>query len=125
MKTILVDFDNVIYSYESGWKGATELPDPPHTDALSFLYACWESKDIEAVIWTSRVHDDVDGKAEAAIRTWLHLHGLSREVANSLKITNSKPPAVLIIDDRAFKFEGYFPNLDFIRNFQPWPKDED
>ena len=28
-KTVVFDFDGVIHSYTSGWKGATVIPDPP------------------------------------------------------------------------------------------------
>lgn len=28
-QTVVFDFDGVIHSYTSGWKGATVIPDPP------------------------------------------------------------------------------------------------
>ena len=27
--TVVFDFDGVLHSYVSGWRGATEMPDPP------------------------------------------------------------------------------------------------
>ena len=40
MKTILLDFDGVIHSYTSGWKGAGVIPDPPVPGAIDFLRIC-------------------------------------------------------------------------------------
>jgi hypothetical protein len=34
---IVVDWDNVVHGYQSGWKGAAVIPDPPVPGALEFL----------------------------------------------------------------------------------------
>ena len=128
MKTVLIDFDGVIHSYVSGWQGKQNIPDPPHPGAMPFLIQLIDHESIEPVIWTSRVHameGNPDAIAEAeqaeqAIRNWLLLHGLTASEVDQLKITNDKPPATMIIDDRAFRFEGGFPSIDYLLSFRPW-----
>lgn len=126
MKTVLIDFDGVLHSYLSGWQGKQNIPDEPNAGAIAWLQTMIDSPEIEPVIWTSRVHwkDDSEfadaEQAKQAIKNWLMLHGLSPDEVDSLKITNDKPPAVMIIDDRAFKFEGHFPTLAMVKNFVPW-----
>lgn len=36
-KIIAVDFDGVLHSYISGWKGARNIPDPPTPGAIRWL----------------------------------------------------------------------------------------
>ena len=36
-KTLCLDFDGVVHSYTSGWKGALTIPDPPVAGALRFI----------------------------------------------------------------------------------------
>lgn len=128
MKTVLIDFDGVLHSYSSGWQGKSSIPDSPNPGAIEFLQNLIEDEDIEPVIWTSRVHcGENEAPAESenakvAIRQWFYLQGLSPDEIQNLKITNEKPPAVLIIDDRAFHFQGEFPSVEFIHEFQPWSK---
>lgn len=124
MKTVLVDFDGVIHSYVSGWKGKTEIPDPPNLGAIAWLRELIAHPEIEPVIWTSRVHIGFEDPSESetakrAIRSWFYLHGMDREEVEQLRITSDKPPSVLLIDDRAFKFEGAFPLITYIEEFKP------
>jgi hypothetical protein len=39
---LCLDFDGVIHSYSSGWKGAAVIPDPPVPGALPFIVAAME-----------------------------------------------------------------------------------
>ncbi len=45
MKPILcLDFDGVIHSYTSGWKGADVIPDPPVEGAMQFIWDATEQR---------------------------------------------------------------------------------
>jgi hypothetical protein len=54
-KPILVyDFDGVIHSYKSGWKGATVIPDPPVPGALEHIVRSLEF--FHPAVFSSRSH---------------------------------------------------------------------
>ena len=113
---LIVDFDGVIHSYLSGWKGAEIIEDPPVAGAGKALteYVKW----FNVHVFSSRSHQD--GGITAMYyycREWF-----GEEVANQLNFPTTKPPGVMTIDDRGFCFEGRFPSVDFIRNFKPWNK---
>ena len=49
---LCLDFDGVIHSYTSGWKGADVIPDPPVPGAMAFL---WDATDhFRVAIFSSR-----------------------------------------------------------------------
>ena len=49
---LCLDFDGVIHSYTSGWKGADVIPDPPVDGALDFLERASAHFDVQ--IFSSR-----------------------------------------------------------------------
>lgn len=50
--TLCVDFDGVVHSYTSPWKGAAVISDPPVPGAIEWLLACLDY--FEVVIYSSR-----------------------------------------------------------------------
>lgn len=116
MKIICVDFDGVIHSYSSGWKGPGIIPDPPVQGAIEWLTSLIDDPDLDPQIYSARSKDD-DGIY--AMKQWLRNNGLDPSL---LKFPTKKPPAFLTIDDRAICFEGVFPTLDSIKEFKSWNK---
>mgnify|MGYP001555849653 FL=1 len=128
---ICVDFDGVIHSYTSGWKGVSVIPDDPVPGAIEWLRAHLPVPDAlgiagpysgpEVVIYSSRSASFAGRKA---MKTWLIKHGLEREYIsdNILKFPTKKPAAFLTIDDRAICFNGKFPTSTEMMAFKPWNK---
>lgn len=109
---LCLDFDGVIHSYTSGWKGATEIPDDPVFGAIEFIRQA--SAPFEVMIYSSRSHHagGID-----AMRWWFIKHGLDLPLS---AFPRSKPPAFLTLDDRAITFLGEFPSIDALLKFKPW-----
>jgi len=123
---LCLDFDGVIHSYESGWKGAEVIPDPPVPGTKDFLFAASELFEIH--IFSSRSNQE--GGIEAMRRYVSELvapknQDMSQkdhELLTSLQWPTEKPPAFLTIDDRAVQFTGTWPNPEQLLKFQPWNK---
>lgn len=113
-KTVVFDFDGVIHSYTSGWKGTAVIHDPPVAgirDALKEIH----DAGYEVVIVSTRCASE-EGKE--AIEKWLDEYGLSEFVD---RVCKEKPPAIVYIDDRAICFDGHPENLlRQIDMFRPW-----
>jgi len=118
-KTVSVDFDGVIHSYESRWQGAYVISDPPVPGAIEWLENICRDDRFEVCIFSSRntQYGGID-----AMKNWLLENGLSQEDLDKISFPLEKPAAVIAIDDRGFHFEGWFPSLDFISKFKPWNK---
>jgi hypothetical protein len=129
-KIICVDFDGVIHSYESGWKGIDNIPDPPVEGAFEWLEKHLPVPDSmccmapiydgpRAVIYSAR---SKSWRGRRAMKKWFIKHGLHPGYIyeNILKFPKKKPAAWLTIDDRCICFEGKFPSDKEINDFQSW-----
>ena len=119
MKILCVDFDGVIHSYESGWKGVDVIPDGPVPGAFAWLEQMVFHKDYDVAIYSSRSksRDGIE-----AMKKWLADHMLAPDVIREISFPTQKPPAYLTIDDRAICFRGTFPSVTEMNNFKAWNK---
>lgn len=118
-KIILVDFDGVLHSYTSGWKGAEITPDLPVPGAIEWLRRMLRDGRFRVCIYSSRSRQagGVD-----AMREWLLRHGVAEAFLTELEFPTEKLAAFITIDDRAMCFEGTFPDPDVLDEFVPWNK---
>ena len=150
MRTIALDFDGVIHSYASGWKGHTNIPDPPVEGAFEFILRLLDSSEWEVVVHTTRLQHHNAG--EALVR-WFIQHGFPparlsddavyhpdyREAtyvsprdqlqdefptlgtsASKLWFSATKPSAFVTLDDRALTFTGVWPDPAALAGFKTW-----
>jgi hypothetical protein len=132
---LCVDFDGVIHSYSSGWKGPTVIPDLPVPGALSWLWRATEWFDVQVYSTRSK---EPEGR-EAMLKWMLEYsrqefgdgHPMAtidhrRDPGFEYPITfaEDKPPAFLTIDDRAITFEGDWSDFNpaDLLQFKPWNK---
>lgn len=112
-QTVILDFDGVIHSYSSRWQKTTLIPDPPVPGIKEAIKEIREH--YRVVVVSSRCYQE--GGIEA-IKTWLKKYEIVVD-----DITDEKPPAVVIVDDRAITFDGRPETLlEKIRAFKPWNK---
>jgi hypothetical protein len=113
MKTLMIDFDGVLASYN----GVFELAEPgaPNPGAVAAVKA-YLAAGFRVMIHSSRAAK-LEGRL--AINKWLALHGLG-DVADSIGITAFKVPAVVYLDDRGWRFSGEWPEPEQLERFQPW-----
>jgi len=124
---ICLDFDGVVHSYTSGWKGARNIPDEPVEGVFGFMAEAL-ANGWDVVIHSSRARHF---GGIWAMRRWLKHHagamwwegsGIAGEGIERVRFARWKPPAVITIDDRALTFNGTWPTLDIIKAFRPWNK---
>lgn len=125
--TLCLDFDGVIHSYVSGWKGPDVIPDPPVKGALQFIVRAM--KYFRVAIFSSR---SCAPGGLAAMQTWLGYWSVDEEFGmgdefdhaawGALEWPTEKPAAFLTIDDRAITFTGEWPVVENLLLFKPWNK---
>lgn len=113
---LCLDFDGVIHSYASGWKGADVIPDPPVRGAESFIRRA--AKEFDVQVYSSRSHQP---GGIAAMSAWMREH-MGDEVEALVGWPDHKPSAMVTIDDRAIMFTGQWPHIADLLAFQPWNK---
>lgn len=147
---LCLDFDGVIHSYSSGWKGAHVIPDKPVPGAIEALLG-YLKDGFEVAIFSSR---SKSLRGRWAMKTWLQYHltqhfwnddevmanpnlpwtmldvdevhrNSAREIVRRIQWPWFKPAALMTIDDRALTFDGTWPSSQTIRAFQPWNKRPD
>ena len=113
-KTVVFDFDGVIHSYTSGWKGETNIPDPP-VDGIQEALKQIHDDGYEIVIVSTRCKTSA---GRIAIENWLDMYGITQYVD---RVCKEKPPAIVYIDDRAICFDGNSKDLlRKIKHFKTW-----
>lgn len=135
---LCLDFDGVIHSYASGWRGAEIIPDPPVPGAIQWLLTACDHFTVH--IYSSRSSQPGGIEAmKAWLRHWardahavLHpdetKHGLAADLAlmRHLHWPTEKPAAFVTIDDRALTFNGNWSDPAWaperLLAFKPWNK---
>lgn len=131
---LCLDFDGVIHSYDSGWKGADVVPDPPVPGAMRFIRDAAEH-------FTVAIHSSRSSQfgGISAMSQWLRQHFREYWAADPAHCEDidwthcndflaeiiwakEKPAAMVTIDDRALTFNGTWPSLETLREFKPWNK---
>lgn len=122
---LCLDFDGVIHSYTSGWKGARNIPDAPVEGAIEFMYKAL-NEGLDVVVHSSRSHH---WGGRRAMRAWLKQHAgmlwyesMGAQGLEDVRFVLFKPAALVMLDDRALTFTGTFPALEALRAFKPWNK---
>lgn len=123
---LCLDFDGVIHSYSSGWKGAAAIPDPLVPGSIEFIRSAL--KKFRVAIYSSRSGQE---GGIAAMQEYIRVAAEAPSWGegdfawiDEIEWPTEKPPAMVTIDDRALTFTGDwrdFP-LDKLADFQPWNK---
>jgi len=120
---LCVDFDGVLHSYVSGWKGIANVADPPNAGAMRFLRKAVVSFDVHVFSTRSR-----SWRGRRAMKRWLWrwlVHETCDPVGGDdaflqIKFPKHKPAAFITLDDRAVCFDGRWPRISELRDFVTW-----
>lgn len=111
-KTVVFDFDGVIHSYISGWKGIEIIPDEPVSGIRETIAELRNAGYYVAVVTTRAT----EMKGIEAVWAYLKKYDIKVDSVQSMK-----PPAICYVDDRGLKFDGNTKGLvEKIKNFHSW-----
>jgi hypothetical protein len=141
---LCLDFDGVIHGYQSGWKGAGVIPDPPVPGSgvvllrfvQHFRVAIYSSRSrslrgrramrryIRDLLWDAYLADPSEGE-----RAWAATQGKPADwipwtaydcrdaadhIGKAIEWPWFKPAALMTIDDRALTFNGDWSHVDYL-----------
>lgn len=115
MKPVLVlDFDSVIYSGTSGWKGAHILPDTPKPGAMTFIAAAVEHFHVD--IFSGRRSETALARRAMWLYVKEHLEEAigddkSSRIISMIDFPVSKPTPSMCLDGRAV-VDGSWPTIE-------------
>jgi len=116
MKSVCLDFDGVIHSYVSPWTKPEVIPDPPIPGAFAFIRQLLDFG-FGVYLLSARMKT---AESRDAVYQWFLDQGMDQPTLSRIIFSDTKPGAVLYIDDRGFRFEGEWPTMEFINSFRPW-----
>lgn len=116
-KPIYIDFDGVIHKYDSKYTRIDHISDGPVDGAIKWLNGLLADDRFSVHLFTTR-NDRLEGTE--AVKAWMEKHGV--QGIDRIKFVTDKPNYFIVIDDRAFAFEGTFPTYDYMDNFKAWNK---
>ncbi len=118
-RLLCLDFDGVIHSYTSGWQGADVANDPAVPGAIEFIKSVLADSRFRLAVFSAR---SGQSGGVMCMKMYLRDAGLSVKQVETIEWPTSKPPAFLTVDDRAVRFTGIFPDIEWIHTFRPWNK---
>lgn len=119
-RIVSVDFDGVLHSYPTGWRGADVIDGGPVEGAIEWLRRMVADGRFDVQIFSSR---SADPRGVEAMRSWLWQHGLDDATLSRIGFPTHKPPAFVAFDDRAVRFDGRFWDPDQVAAFQTWQQE--
>lgn len=124
-RTIAVDFDGVIHSYVTPWLDHHIIPDMPVEGSIVWLSKMIQKFDV--YIFSTRAKT---WRGRRAIKAYIKKHSQGRweDTKSSrglkhIKVSYKKLPAIVYIDDRAYRFNGNnWPTRGDIYRLTSWQK---
>lgn len=101
-KTIAFDFDGVIHKYSKGWQDGS-IYDTIDFELLNFMKELLKNYNI--VIYSTRDPEQITNYLnELGIMKFETFNSTFWDKKNVIGVTNTKPAAILYIDDRALEY---------------------
>jgi len=124
---ILIDFDGVIHAYTTPWTDSATVSDGPVPGALRALVVYAQTYQVNIFSTRSGDPEGVEAMQKALCRWYTEYEDFSEETARAfvyetLHFPMTKVPAVLTIDDNAYRFNGRWPSSWVIGNMPSWYK---